>query len=94
MLRGRHFIGEFLELKFYSIKIKYYKVSKNEIKMFCEEVTPTVGFCKKNMKERTAFPSFRKKIGGFQFDSVMVMTRRPLYKKFACPDEINGHARI
>jgi hypothetical protein len=50
-------------------------------KIFWEEVTLTVGFCKKNMKERTAFPSFRKKIGGFQFASVLVRTRRPIPKK-------------
>jgi hypothetical protein len=50
-------------------------------KIFWEEVTLTVGICKKNMKERTAFPSFRKKIGGFQFVSVLVRTRRPIPKK-------------
>jgi hypothetical protein len=51
------------------------------IKKFWEEVTLIVGFCKKNMKKRTAFPSFRKKIAGFQFSSVLVRMHRPIPKK-------------
>jgi hypothetical protein len=39
------------------------------------------GFNKKIMKERTAFPSFRQKLGGFQFASVLIRTRRPIPKK-------------
>jgi hypothetical protein len=38
-------------------------------------------FLQKNLKERTAFPSFRKKIGGFQFASVLVRMCGPILKK-------------
>jgi hypothetical protein len=61
---------------------------------FWEKVTLCAGFCKKKLERKNGFSQFPEKDRGIPVCLSTCQDAWVYPQEIACPDEINGHARI